>query len=187
MTGTGRDPTTCRNTPEQRRYQLVYQRARGRAVTALIAAHEAEWEHLFAAKRAEVQAEVDAVDEAGADHYGTEPTRLKTGRRKQGQTVVDRIDVARCPHCIKHHDRGHACPKCGAAPTQKTGRRDDGVFDEVAIQRRMDGDKDIPLTKPERTELVRRCRKAGWSYRDIEALAGVPKAERYIEREGATG
>lgn len=187
MTGTGKDPTTCRDTADGRRKQLAYQRARGRAVTALIAAHEAEWEHLFAAKRAEVEAELDTVDQAGAGHYGDEPARLKSGRRKKGQTAVDRIDVARCPHCIKHHDRGHVCVKCGAAPPKYTGRADDGILDEVAIQRRMAGDTDITLTKPERTELVRRCRKAGWSYSEIEHHAGVAKAERYIERQGATG
>lgn len=120
MTGTGKDPTTCRNTPEQRQYQLLYQRARGRAVTELIARHKAEYDHLFSLYRGEVQAEAEQIDQAAkqqADHdHGDEPARLKTGRRAKGQKPVDRIDVARCPHCIRHHDRGHVCTVCGAAP-----------------------------------------------------------------------
>jgi hypothetical protein len=34
----------------------------------------------------------------------------------RGETVVDRIDVARCGSCARHHDRGHECAVCGAKP-----------------------------------------------------------------------
>lgn len=52
--------------------------------------------------------------------------------------------------------------------------------DEVAIQRRMNGDRTVQLNKAERIELVQRARRAGWSYLDIERKAGVSKPERYV-------
>lgn len=166
-------------------------RARHRAIAVLVERHADEFEALYERCLAEAAAEAEALAQTtdAKQHYGDGkggPVRLRPGKRLTGQKAGDRIDVARCPHCIRHHDRGHVCVKCGAAPVKNTGRRDDGIVDEVAIQRRMNGDKEIPLTKPERTELVRRCRKAGWSYNEIEDLAGVPKAERYVERETAS-
>lgn len=52
-------------------------------------------------------------------------------------------------------------------------------LDEVAIQRRMHGDKSVPLTSTERTELCRRWLAAGRSYRDLTAVCGIQKPERY--------
>lgn len=56
--------------------------------------------------------------------------------------------------------------------------------DEVAVQRRLNGDTTVELNKAERIELVRRARKAGWSYLDIERKAGVQKPERYLDGQG---
>ena len=61
---------------------------------------------------------------------------------------------------------------------------DFGAIDEMAVERRLAGDR-VPITKAERVEVVRRARKAGWSFLDIEHRAGVPKPERYIIREQA--
>lgn len=96
-------------------------RARHRAVADLITFHEDEFEALLAIRLAEAQAEAEALahDPVAQDFYHTEPVRLKPGKRMAGQTIRDRIDVARCPECVKHHDRGHACPACGASPTSK--------------------------------------------------------------------
>lgn len=117
MTGSGKDATTCRNTPEQRRKQLLYQRARTRAVQDLIGKHKSEFDDLLSVRRGEVELEMEEIESARTDtEHAPEPARLKTGRRAKGQKVIDRIDVARCPHCIKHHDQGHVCQVCGASP-----------------------------------------------------------------------
>ena len=116
------NPTTCRDTAQGRRYQLIYQRARGRAVARLIRAHQDEYDALLADEKQHAQAEADALDLTATqqgEKHGDEPARLKSGRKARGQTVLDRIDVGRCPHCIKHHDAGHKCAVCGAKPGDK--------------------------------------------------------------------
>lgn len=97
-------------------------RARHRAVADLIAKHQDEFEDLYAMYRVEAEEEAEALkssDEA-REHYKDEPVRLRSGARKSGQKAGDRIDVARCPHCVRHHDRGHVCTVCGAAPGQQS-------------------------------------------------------------------
>lgn len=51
--------------------------------------------------------------------------------------------------------------------------------DEVAIIRALDGDASVHLTRPERFEVVRRARAAGWTLRDIEDRTSITKPERY--------
>lgn len=53
-------------------------------------------------------------------------------------------------------------------------------FDEAAVLRRLAGDHDVPLSKVERIEVVRRARALGWSLLDIERRTGIAKAERYL-------
>lgn len=112
--------------PTQRR--VVRNRARGRAVTALIRRHEQEWREVYAAAVAAAEAEAEEIAQTddAREHYATEPVRLKRGRRKDGQKAGDRIDVARCPHCITHHDRGHVCRECGTAPHELRWRNGPG-------------------------------------------------------------
>lgn len=114
-------------------------RARHRAVADLIAFHEAEFETLLAIRVAEAteEAEALAATSEAKKHYGDGkggPIRLRPGKRKKGQQAGDRIDVARCPHCIRHHDRGHECGVCGAAPgeTLRDTRNANRVTQRVA-------------------------------------------------------
>lgn len=106
----------------QTQARLVDQRARGRATQALITNHRAEYDQLYEAYKAEAEAEVAALQVAAAtagahDHGTPQPVRLKPGRRKAHEDVVDRIDVARCTVCVLFHDRGHRCPSCGRVPS----------------------------------------------------------------------
>jgi hypothetical protein len=93
-------------------------RARHRAVADLIEAHQVEFDALYEKRLCEAADEAQALaqQQAAQEHYGDQPVRLRPGRRRQGEKPADRIDVARCPHCIRHHDRGHVCAVCGAAP-----------------------------------------------------------------------
>lgn len=143
-------------------------RARHRALADLIKFHEEEFQALLAIRLAEAREEADAlaVDPKGAAHYKNEPVRLKPGKRMAGEKAGDRIDVARCSHCIKHHDRGHVCTKCGAAPAAALRRPEDGVLDDVAIERAMGGDP-VQLTATERAEAVRRLAARGVSDAEI--------------------
>lgn len=61
----------------------------------------------------------------------------------------------------------------------KYRRPEDGLIDEVAIERRMQGDKAVPLTRTERVELVRRWVAAGRSRSDCARVTGV-NAGRYL-------
>jgi len=121
------DNTRTRSRTEAR---VVRVRARHRAVADLIANHRAEFDALLErhalAARAEASALATAAAQQHADsadhhphatpHPAEELPRLRPGPRRPGQTVTERLDVARCAQCVKHHDRGHTCPNCGAAP-----------------------------------------------------------------------
>lgn len=60
--------------------------------------------------------------------------------------------------------------------------REDGILDDVAIERRLAGDRSVRLTTRERTELVRRALERGWSRNRIDTVAGI-HAERYVPSE----
>lgn len=51
-------------------------------------------------------------------------------------------------------------------------------FDEVAIERRMRGDKTVRLTKNERAEIARRWKQSGRGSADLERTTGI-KSTRY--------
>ena len=104
-------PTTAR---------AVRGRAYQRALSILKERHEPEFDALYESELAAawLEAGVLAVTPEAREHYsGTHP-RLKTGKRLPGETARDRIDVARCRHCVSWHDRGHVCPQCGASPSR---------------------------------------------------------------------
>ena len=101
----------------QSRARLIDQRARRRATQVLIERHDEEFRGLYEQYRAEAETEMEALEivarEQSDGHTPAHPPRLLPGRRKPRETVLDRLDVARCPDCIAYHDRGHACPRCG--------------------------------------------------------------------------
>lgn len=106
----------------QTQARLIDQRARRRADQALKNNHRQEWDRLYYAFVAEAEAEAVQIAAAAPapTHVHTdvpsappEPPRLKPGARLAGQSVIDRIDVARCNVCVKYHDRGHRCAQCG--------------------------------------------------------------------------
>lgn len=60
--------------------------------------------------------------------------------------------------------------------------REDGILDDVAIERRLAGDRTVRLTTRERHELVLRAIARGWSRNQIDRIAGI-HAERYVPSE----
>lgn len=58
------------------------------------------------------------------------------------------------------------------------------AIDEVAVQRALDGDRTVRLTKAEREEIVRLGRERGISLKEIRARTGL-KPDRYIKREAS--
>lgn len=80
-----------RDTAAERRNNLIYQRARGRAITRLIRAHQDEYDTLFAAEKAHAEAEADALDlTAKTSKHGDEPARLKSGRKARARHFTRR-------------------------------------------------------------------------------------------------
>lgn len=163
----------CRDCKTQTRSitpnRVVRNRARHRAVAALIDRHRDEFAQLMAAELTTAQAEHEELTAAAAERGQDDAAvaRLRPGPKRREQTSgVERLDVARCPHCIKHHDRGHVCAKCGSAPAAALRLPDDGDFDEIAIERAMNGDA-VRLTASERLEVVRRLVEQGRSDADI--------------------
>jgi hypothetical protein len=106
----GRKPT---------RNRIVRSRARQRAIAELVALHREEFDELLERHMVYVSDEFDVLQSTAKAQrrQDTDVPRLKPGpRRIEEQSIVDRLDVARCPHCVKHHDRGHRCEVCGARP-----------------------------------------------------------------------
>jgi ribosomal protein L32 len=164
--------------------RVTRNRARHRAVADLIDRHAVEFESLLAARLEEAQQEaaVLATDAKAREHYRDEPVRLRPGARMSGEKAGDRIDVARCPHCVKHHDRGHVCTKCGTAPASALRLPDDGEVDEIAVERAMGGDA-VRLTRSEQVEVVRRLADRGLS--DAEIAKRLHVTAKTVERRRA--
>lgn len=114
---------SCHNTDPRNATpaRINRQRARNRATADLVAMYPDEFEALLEIRLAEAAEEAEALaqEPAAQRHYENTPARLRPGKRMPGQKAGDRIDVARCPHCVKHHDRGHICKACGAMPDGK--------------------------------------------------------------------
>ena len=104
---------------------VLRSRARSRALRDLEQAHAGEFAVLLAFRFAEAKAEAAELAETveGQEHFTETVPRLTGGKRREGQTVVDRIDVARCPDCVKSHDAGHECSTCGATPADPRPRK----------------------------------------------------------------
>ena len=97
----------CENaTPRKAtRARVIGRRARQRATAALLERFALEFEILLMQERKAVEAEYDQLGEGVV---------LRPGPRREGQTTIERIDVARCKSCHTNHDRGHRCPACGS-------------------------------------------------------------------------
>ncbi|VXB82812.1 hypothetical protein [Aeromicrobium sp. 9AM] len=57
-------------------------------------------------------------------------------------------------------------------------------LDEVAVQRAMNGDRTVALTKPEREEIARRWEAQGRPLNELERVTGI-NAHRYRDKESA--
>ncbi len=116
--------TVCKQCVSARPYKpthlrVVKTRARHRAMAELVHRHAGEFAILLERCTHEAEAEaarIAAVPAAQRVYGAAEPVRLRRGRPAEGETLMDRIDVGRCSECATHHDRGHACPYCGAQP-----------------------------------------------------------------------
>lgn len=172
---------SCMNSAQLTESKVLRNRARHRAVADLVKRHEAEFNELLQSHMEATLTEglALAASPDASVHYASEPVRLKPGARQSGQKAGDRIDVARCPHCVKHHDRGHVCAKCGAVPQATVAIRDDGEVDEIAVERAMKGDP-VALTSRERDEAFRRLAERGVSDEQIAQRLGV--ADRTVLR-----
>lgn len=99
----------------QTRARLIDQRARRRASQELKRRYPEEWEHLYETYRAEAEEEMSRAEEEHPEL--DDAPRLKTGRRKHGQSPLDRVDTTpRCEQCIRYHVKGHKCHACGSGP-----------------------------------------------------------------------
>lgn len=93
--------------PEGLRKDRAFQRARTRALKILVEQHQAEYDVIIF-QQAMTQALAE-IDQLGVD------VRLKTGRRKEGESITDRI-AELCTDCSQHHSGGHKCDVCGSEP-----------------------------------------------------------------------
>lgn len=103
--------------------RVLANRARNRAVTALVKAHRAEFTRLLEAAKVQVateHAELLMVAKA----MGAEPTGdRQVVRLRPGPPTSDEDDISErittpstCDRCETYHQRGHACPVCGTKP-----------------------------------------------------------------------
>lgn len=116
----------CNNDRPPTVSRIIRNRARSRTYSILAERHRAEFEQLLAEQVEVARAEHErlAAAAASAGQHDAPVARLRPGMKRDGETVTDRLDVARCPSCHTHHDAGHECPSCGdttpaAAPRVK--------------------------------------------------------------------
>lgn len=94
--------------------RAVRNRARHRAFQRLAEEQQERFAVLLEEETAKAQHEHDVLQAIGGLPDPTEVVRIKPGPKREGQSVLERIDVARCRRCHTHHDRGHTCPSCGS-------------------------------------------------------------------------
>jgi hypothetical protein len=146
--------------------KIVRIRARHRATAELIKRHDTEFRDLLEYFTATATEEAAQIAARAPEAAAVETPRLRPGRPRTGQDRTQRLDLARCPHCIRHHDKGHACTKCGAIPHAALHRTNDGVIDDVAIERRMAG-QPVALTTLELEEAARQLAGRGMTQTEI--------------------
>jgi hypothetical protein len=120
--------TTCKKCVAAKPYKptllrVVKTRAGKRALAELARRHRDEFRRLLRDHETTAMAEAEkiAADPRARRVYsgGSEPVRLRRGRPAEGENLVDRIDVGRCPECIRYHDSGHVCANCGRSPNER--------------------------------------------------------------------
>jgi hypothetical protein len=120
--------TTCKKCVSAKPYKptllrVVKTRARKGALAELARRHPDEFRLLLSEHetKAMQEAEKVAADPRArrVNSGGSEPVRLRRGRPAEGATLADRIDVGRCPQCIRYHDSGHVCATCGRSPHER--------------------------------------------------------------------
>lgn len=89
---------------KQTRAKVIARRARQRAMALLLEESADRFAVLYARERRVAETEYDLLGEG---------VILRPGPARADQSVVERIDVARCRRCHTNHDRGHSCPNCG--------------------------------------------------------------------------
>lgn len=107
--------------------KVINRRARQRATALLLQEYAERFEELLAQERRVAAAEYAVLEQ----HKPGDRQVLRAGRRRPGETVLERLDIARCTECHTHHDRGHVCPKCGAATTEEIPTEED--VEEVVL------------------------------------------------------
>ena len=108
--GRQRQPTPTR---------MVRNRARNRAMAELVTLCPEMFEQLYDKHLARALREHEALTYLAAQRGDADATvvRLRPGPPRAGQSVTERLDVARCPRCHEYHDHGHQCPSCGKEDT----------------------------------------------------------------------
>lgn len=127
-------------------------------------------------------------------------TAVIAGDRTLIRSTVDRIEALYAELCMTlppeadHRDkiaasraRSHAQARGWLPPLALEDVDAEGDelqdFDDVAIERRMAGDRTVRLTKAEKVELVRRWQASGGSLNELERLTGF-NVRRYLTRDG---
>lgn len=103
----------CNNSRPITPTRIVRNRARSRSYVVLAERHAAEFEQILAAQLSRAQKEHQLIQSAVAGQPDAATARLRPGPKRDGETVLDRLDVARCPVCHTHHDADHTCAECG--------------------------------------------------------------------------
>jgi hypothetical protein len=178
----------CDNSRPRRRNtgKIVRVRARHRATAELVKRHDAEFRDLLEYFTTVVTDEAAMLASNNPEVAAAETPRLRPGAARKGQSRPQRVDLARCAHCIRHHDRGHACAKCGAIPHAALHRQNDGIVDEVAIERRMAGEP-VALTTAELEEAARQLGARGFTTTQITRrlhMSGT-RVNQVLERQTA--
>lgn len=109
----------CNNSRPITPTRMVRNRARNRAYVVLAERHAGEFEQIMTAELSRAQKEHELIQSAAAGRPDAVTARLRPGPKRNGESVIDRLDVARCPACHTHHDADHECPSCGTV-TQPT-------------------------------------------------------------------
>lgn len=119
----------------------VYVRAMNRSLARLRDAHRDEYERYLEEELRNAREEADHhIAQSVVEHPGEQvppqagpggrvtakspvPPTIKPGPKKVQdnpvvtslgrEIAVPREDVARCPYCVRYHDRGHECSSCG--------------------------------------------------------------------------
>ena len=95
--------------------RTIRNRARHRALQRLAAHHPRLFDQLYNEELGKAEQEHAILQAIGAYTVPEgESVRLRPGPKREGQQVIERIDVARCQRCHTNHDRGHTCPNCGS-------------------------------------------------------------------------